>query len=236
MTIPNQAPDSSVSGYLQPIPTPPGLPEPLGSQDLDNYIQQMVAAVAGIDEILVRPRFQPEPPNLPDFVTDWVAVGVQRHRPIGFVQATIHHPEGNGHDETQRHEEIDVLASFYGPRSNHYATNFHNGMLIWQNRSLMRLVGMSLVEVGDGIRAPELVKNLWLDRMDKTVTLRRIIRRDYPVLNLLRSKGYVIPNPGHGYQAPWDTNNLVVPTVLETHWDDEQTIWDDSATRWHVHR
>lgn len=199
MTIPNQSPDSTVAGYLQgsAIGALPGQIAP--GQPLEDYLQQFVAAIAGLDGTLVRPRWQQEPPNLPDFGVDWAAVGITERRPLGPNTAVIHHGEGQGADEIQRHEEFDLLCSFYGPNCADYATNLHDGLAIWQNRSLLRLSGLAFVEAGIHRVLPELVKNRWLDRADKTLTLRRIIRRNYPVLNLASARAKIATDTDSQY-------------------------------------
>jgi hypothetical protein len=222
MTIPNQARDSSQAGYLQPGRTDQFVLDTSGAYGLDHgywtslqlegpaledYIQQFVAGVAGLDGTLVRPRYQPEPPNLPDFSVTWCAVGIVRKRPIGVYGATIHDPVNDGHDLVQRHEDIDVLASFYGPQCDYYAANLHSGLMIWQNKSALAAVGMAFVEIGEGTRAPEFIKNQWLDRIDKPLWLRRIIQRVYPVLNILEAAGTVTADPGT-YTASFDTDKV----------------------------
>lgn len=180
---------------------PHGMPV-LEGQDLEDYIQQWVAGISGLDGTMVRPRWQPEPPNIPDWGVNWASVGIMKHRPVGVYPAVIHHPDGDGWSELQRHEELDVLVSFYGTHASDYAVNFHNGCQIWQNFAVLRLVGMALVEVTDGTRNPELIKEKWWDRIDKPFVLRRIIRRSYPVLNLLSAEGWIITDPD-GYRAPF---------------------------------
>lgn len=211
MTIPNQAPDSSVAGFLQPTQPEPDWQISAGS--LDDYLQQMVAGVAGLDGSLVRPRWQPEPPNLPDWATDWCATGITRRRPIGAYSAQLHDCEndtgGPGHNELQRHEEFDLMCSFYGPNCDVYASNLHDGLQIWQNYAALRLSGMALVEVQETLRVPELIKQRWWDRCDKTLVLRRIIRRNYPILNVLSAGAEIVTDGPSGYTviaaAPWPT-------------------------------
>jgi hypothetical protein len=177
--------------------------EPLEGIALEDFVQQFVAGVSGLPGQNVRPRWQPEPPNIPDFGVDWCAVGITRHRPIGTWASVTHCSAGDGYDMMQRHEDLDILCSFYGPGADDFAGNLHNGLMIWQNRSLLTLVGMAFVEISEGIRAPEFIKNRWLERTDKPLWLRRIIVRTYPVLNLLSASGAVIPDPGGTYQAPF---------------------------------
>ena len=162
------------------------------SQTLENVCQQLIAGVAGMVGDVVRPRWQgPDPPNLPPYGTDWVAVGITRKRPIGIYGATIHQNPEPGTDLMQRHEEFDLLCSFYGPNADVYSSSLHDGLMIWQNKSELRLVGMAFVEITEGIRVPELIKNQWTDRVDKTVILRRIIQRTYPVRNIVWAGGWI---------------------------------------------
>jgi hypothetical protein len=217
--IPNQAPDSSVAGYLQPgrtddfaLDQPPGLDQGvfelpnLEGPLLDDYLQQFVAGISGLDGTLVRPRWQPEPPNIPDFGTTWASLGIMRRRSLGFVGATLHDPAGNGHSIMLRHEQLEILISFYGPQCDEAAGNLHDGLMLEQNRIVLRSMNMGLVEITDGISNPELIKERWLDRVDKTLFINRCIAREYPVLNQLTASGTVIPDPGGGYQAPFTVN------------------------------
>jgi hypothetical protein len=169
----------------------------LEGQDLEDYVQQWVAGVSGMDGAMMRQRWQPEPPNIPDWGVDWGAVGVTRHRPIGIWSYVGHCSDGNGYDQMQRHEDLEILVSFYGPNCDEYASNLHNGVMIWQNRSVLRLVGMAFVELDEAIRAPEMIKNRWWDRVDLPLVLRRIIIRNYAVRNLLSASAAVITDVGY---------------------------------------
>jgi hypothetical protein len=171
------------------------------SDTLENYVQQFVAGVAGLPGELVRPRWQPEPPNLPTLDVTWAAVGIVQRRPIGIYAWVGHDPNadgGQGLDKMQRHEEMDLLCTFYGPDSDVVASNLHDGCMIWQNKSELRLNGMAFVEITEAIRMPEMIKNQWVDRVDKTIVLRRIILRDYRVRNQLWAGGSIIADPS-GY-------------------------------------
>jgi hypothetical protein len=178
----------------------------LEGQRLEDYIQQFIAGVSGLDGTMVRPRWQPEPPNIPDYGVNWAACGIVRHRPIGVYPAIIHHPDGDGYDEMQRHEELDILVSFYGANANEYANNLHNGLMIAQNYTVLSLVSMALVEISEGTHNPELIKERWWDRVDKPVILRRLIQRTYPVLNLLSARGVIIGDAGR--EVPFDTTGM----------------------------
>jgi hypothetical protein len=203
MTIPNQATDSSEAGYLQPTPPLPPGQVPTG-QPLEDYLQQFIAGVAHMDGTLVRPRWQPEPANLPDWGTDWCSVGLVRVQPIGVYAWVEHHPldhQGDGASEMQRHEEFEVLCSFYGPHASSYADNLQSGLSVWQNWSALKLVGLAYIECKDPVIAPELLRERWWNRYDITVTMRRIVRRTYPVLNILEVFSRVRTETGYETQS-----------------------------------
>jgi hypothetical protein len=216
----------------------------LEGQKLQDFLQQWVAGVAGLDSTLVRPRWQRVPPNIPDFDTPcWAAVGLQRARPIG-VYAWVGHngrrgipqrtvwdqleslwdvrpvadrsnvsearsewdlEEGrltDGYGAMQRHEEMEYLISFYGPDCETVASRLHNNSSVWQNMAILRLVGLAFTETGETVWAPEFIKEQWLNRVDKRLTFRRIVRRDYPILNILEQPFRITADPG-GYQADY---------------------------------
>jgi hypothetical protein len=170
-------------GYIDSIP-------PLVGQPLDNFLEQAVAAVTGLDPIMVRPRFQNEPPNLPDFGVNWAAVGVVRYDPVGYPGAR-HDPTGNGRDWQQDTEELDLLCSFYGPDCDRNSRQLRSGIFVAQNREALYLNGMGLVDVGSRLRVPAYIKERWTDKIDMTVRLRRVVVEVYPVLNLRSVAGQV---------------------------------------------
>lgn len=172
--------DSSTGGYLAPSASP----APIEGQTLNRFLQQIVVGITGLDPTLVRPRWQPEPPNMPAIDATWVAIGITNRKADTFA-AIIRDPTGDGADTVQRHEEFDLLCSFYGPSADDTASLLREGLSIAQNREPLGLADMGLVGVSDTITAPSLVNDRWQYRLDMTVTIRRQIRRTYPVLNVL---------------------------------------------------
>ncbi|WP_374991956.1 phage neck terminator protein, partial [Burkholderia multivorans] len=83
-----------------------------------------------------------------------------------------------------RHQDIDVLCTFYGPRAKGYAQRLADGLAIPQNREQLQLQDMAFVGVGAIRPVPDFVNQQWVRRYDMTVTLRRKITRTYSVLNL----------------------------------------------------
>jgi hypothetical protein len=182
--------DSATGGYL----APGVIAAPLEDQALEDFLHDVVAGITGIANDLVRPRWQEEPPNLPARNVDWVGQGIPNRRRDTFP-VVQHDPDasaGAGADILIRHEELELLCSFYGPNCQAKATLLADGIFIPQNREVLATVGLKLKEAGEPTKAPELIKGRWYQRCDLAIWLRREIRRQYPVLNLLAATGEVI--------------------------------------------
>lgn len=180
---------SATGGYLTPTS------EPLQDVSLDQFLQVFVVGLCGLPGQLVRPRWQPEPPNLPAFGTDWVACGVHStdRETFGYVK---HFGDGDGHEEVWQHEVVNFLCSFYGPNAWNFAGRLAQGIMLSQNREALFLAEMGVVEVTSPIAAPELTKNKWMHRVDETLRVRRKIVRSYSIYNLLSANGTFITDTG----------------------------------------
>jgi hypothetical protein len=170
---------SATGGYLLPDPTT----NPIDDGALDAFLQAIVVGVTGLAGSLVRPRWQPEPPNLPDYGTDWAAIGVTDYEPDDFA-VEIWNPNTLSTD-LQRQEKLSILVRFYGPNARSYSGLFRDGLQLDQNREQLYINGFALVNTGRPLRVPELIKDRWLDRVDIPWTCRRAIDRNYQVLSLV---------------------------------------------------
>lgn len=185
---------SATGGYLAPQLAP--AVAPLEDDALDDFLQAVVAGVTGLPGNVVVPRWQEDVPNLPNAGTDWCGIGITVQRADTFA-AIVHAcqnedtPPGVGYDELQRQEQMDLLCSFYGPNARGNASRLRDGLQVPQNLEVLQLNGMGLVDTGDILSLPTLVKEKWLRRFDLTVTIVRQIRRQYSVLNLLSMQGAV---------------------------------------------
>lgn len=175
---------SATGGYL----LPEQFPAPLDDDALDDFFQVVVVGITGLAPKLVRPRFQEKPLKQPDRGATWAAVGVMRVDTEfdGFIRHNPGDPltgEGAG-DEVQRYETLEIMASFYGPRSHHYAALLRDGLSIPQNNEPFQVRDMGLADLGSIIRTGDLVNQGWIRRVDFTFRVRRTVYRTYPVLNL----------------------------------------------------
>lgn len=184
--------DSSTGGYLTPDPTT----GPLEGKELMRFLQQVVMGITSINGDLVRPRWQAEPPNIPQSGTSWVAMGITE-RPSDTNAYIKHFPDG--HDELQRHEELNILCSFYDTgydgQADANCAVLRDGLQVPQNREVLFLAGMGLIDTGIPVAVPSLLKTRWLYRVDMPWRVRRIILRTYPVRNVLSLNGVLIANP-----------------------------------------
>ena len=103
----------------------------------------------------------------------------------------LHFETDPGYNELRRHQTLHLLASFYGPNSNGFAEVFQDGIQIAQNREFLTVNNMGLIESGEIVSVPELVKNKWYNRSDITFSIRRQLVRHYPVLNILSAAGSI---------------------------------------------
>lgn len=171
---------SATGGALLPSTTP----APLEGAALQNFLHDWFVALSGLDNTMVRPRWQAEPVNIPQATDSWLAFGITRYESDTFASEQ-HFASGSGYNEIRRHEVLNILLSFYGPSADSYAAILRDGMQVAQNREVLTLNAMGLVESGEVVAVPELVKDKWYYRADLTVRIRRQIVRQYAVQNLL---------------------------------------------------
>lgn len=155
---------------------------------LDRLMQQTVAQITGLDGDLVRPRWQENPPDPPERDVSWAAVGgLTRTRPaFAFVD---HHTSpinfDLSHDRVIRNQELEILASFYGPKAQANSEVFAIGIALEQNRYQLMQNGFNLILVRETVTAPALVKNKWLRGEDVRFSLRRQQIYKYKSPNLI---------------------------------------------------
>ena len=107
--------DSSSGGYLLPA----SAPAPLEGLDLLRFVQQWIVGVSGLPGEQVRPRWQPEPPDIPQAGTCWAAVGFSRPRRRISINGGTNTTTFN----LQRHGLV-TLTSFYDTGSTGQADLF----------------------------------------------------------------------------------------------------------------
>ncbi|RRA01908.1 phage neck terminator protein [Burkholderia cepacia] len=171
--------DSSTGGYLAPaVDTPPD-----EDDALDDLVHDLVAGITALAPDLVRPRWQPTVPKQPEPSVNWCAFGIQTQTPDASP-AIVHNGANEGSDTYIRHQDLDVLCTFYGQQAKGYAQRLADGLSLPQNREQLQLLDMAFVGVSEIRAAPDLVNQQWVRRYDMSVKLRRKVTRTYAVLNL----------------------------------------------------
>lgn len=175
--VPPIAVNSSEQGFLAPTDTY-GL---LDDQGLARFIQQMVAGITGLDPTLVRPAWQPEPPDEPPVETTWCSVRKEDFDPETFAW------EGNTKVNNQdvhlvvRHELVNLVAEFQGPSSERMADILSMGFQLAQNREYLTRSGYGFVESGKKVVLSLLRNERYLYVVDLPFTLRRRQQFNYAV-------------------------------------------------------
>lgn len=174
---------SATGGYLVPV-------EAVEADDvLTDLFGDLVAGVTGLERNdKVRPRWQPKPPARPPKTANWCAVGVIAQIPDDNGYLKQHN---DGH-QMRRHERVEVMASFYGPKARGYAGVFRDGVQLAQNRDVLRQNGIAVIEVGDAVNAADLVNNEWLPKVDVKAVFAREVGRTYQVLTFAAAHGEIV--------------------------------------------
>lgn len=159
-------PDSSAAGFLRPLSAP------IYDNPLDDFFHDFLVGLSGIPGDLVRPRWQPEPPNQPDFTINWLAFGFPRITEDAFAYQD-QDPDDPTQGLVQRDEILTMLMSFYGPQCGQLGKQVSAGIQLSQNRAYLRVQQISVVEVEDQIKLPALLKERWVPRVDINVRFRR---------------------------------------------------------------
>jgi hypothetical protein len=159
-------PDSSAAGVLPPLSSP------IYDNPLEDFFHDFLVALSGLPGDLVRPRWQPEPPNMPDFSVNWLAFGFPRIVEDVFAYEG-EDPGDRQRDIVERDEILTMLMSFYGPQGGALGKRVSASLQISQNRAYLRTQNIGVVEVEDQIRLPALLKEKWVPRVDINVRFRR---------------------------------------------------------------
>lgn len=184
-------PNTSASGgYLLPLVATP----PEEGVDLDALFQQVAVGVTGLAPDLVRPRWQPVTPKLPEPDVNWAGVGVKQQKADAGPYIR-HDPDANGGlgvDTMFRHELVEVAFSFYGPLGQRYAIAMRDGLSIPQNLEALLPFGLKYRDALPVLSVPEQINNRWFKRYDFTIFFARRVTRVFGTENLESAAGVLV--------------------------------------------
>lgn len=185
---------SASGGDLQPDTAP----APLDGEALQVFLQNWLAPLCGLPGNMVRPRWQPEPANIPVAGDAWMAFGLADRISDAFPY--FEESSDGLVTRLQEQEELPLLCSFYDLGStglaDRYASLLRSNLRIPQNWEPLRAGGFALAHVGTMRQAPAIKATRWLFRMDLDVTLRRQIDRTYRVRSLVSAHGEIHTDEG----------------------------------------
>jgi len=157
---------SAAAGYLLPIT------EPIYDDPLEDFFHGFFQAITALPGDHVRPRWQPEPGNMPDFNADWLAFGITLYKDDIFAYQGAD-PGNEEQDIIERDEIITMLISTYGPNATRLVKLISIGVQLAQNRAVLRANQITVVEVQDPVPLPALLKSKWVKRTDLNIRFRR---------------------------------------------------------------
>lgn len=192
-------PNTSASGgYLVPGTTQ-GLP---GGLTLNQFINTVLVGMSGLSGTLVRPKWQQNPPKQPSNEINWMAFGVQ------IFDADQNAFVGKTEDDKSyflRQENLEVQCSFYGPLAEHYAALVRDGFQLQQNVEALTLANMGYGSIGPMQHVPDLVNEVWINRIEMSIQLRRQVQRTYPILPIAAADGTIYTVLGsEDYLQTWN--------------------------------
>jgi len=182
------ATDSTAAGYLAPL-----TPDPKYDEALENIFHGLIHGITGIPKTLIRPRWQPDPPNQPDFQTDWVAFGVTVMQSDWdpYLEHDPTRASGAGTSIQEQGETLHILLSFYGPNYQANERRFRHGIHIEQNRDALIDEKIKFIELMEPVSLPALLKEKWVKRIDSKMVCRRWVSRSYPIRHFAGASGEI---------------------------------------------
>lgn len=169
--------DTTTAAWLTPTGDTPD-----NDEVLERKLSQWVRGISGLPAGVVRPRWTPtQPPQLPQN-TNWCAFGIMG---ISDDANPAFQNQTDDSAEMWKHEQIECMASFYGPGSQGVGSQFRDGLKVSQNNAQLNTLGLSLGSYTNFTPAPELINNQWVRRYDMTIYLRRKLIRTYGIKSIL---------------------------------------------------
>ena len=194
--------NSATGGYTGPSFTEPNP----GGLTLTQFIQTVLCGVSGINGKLVRPKWQQEPPQMPDISVNWLAFGIASSQP-SFNAYIAMQPDNT--TQYQRQEQLEIQVSIYGPAAFETVGLITDGLQIPQNLAGLLAANMGVVEVTKAMHIPELINERFFNRYELAVVLNRQVQRLYPILNFLSASGTVYTQTAGNvnFELPWNAAN-----------------------------
>jgi hypothetical protein len=157
--------------------------------NLSHVIHDFLVSLTGFDNTLVRPMYQPNPPTVPPFGTDWIAFNISQTEMNGSSYQVL-----NASDvfKMQRQLKYNVVIAIYGANASVTASTIRSGMELSQNWDSLRVYSIALSKVGSIMRVPELHNQRWLDRYNITLELNHITSETAGIMSIISATENIV--------------------------------------------
>lgn len=154
------------------------------SFNIYHVIHDFIAGVTGIDNTLIRPMYQPNPPTIPPLGTDWIAYNITSRDEIGHSYQSVSTLDVF---KMQQQKELELTISIYGSNALQNITNFRAAIELSQNWDSLRPYNISFQQCGKAIRSPELYNMRWLDKYTIIISLNQLAITNAPIISLINA-------------------------------------------------
>ena len=171
--------NSATGGYLV------GIESSIEGQTLDRFLNTFIVGITGISGNLVRPMWQLNPPKMPSNTVDWVAYGII----IVDQDANAYIEQTDLVSILRRNEVGELSIVCYGASAFTNVKRIRDALQIAQNREYLRAYGITIKGTKPLNHIPELVGDIWYNRVDMTIEFVREIVTSYNVLPITSVQG-----------------------------------------------
>lgn len=156
--------------------------------NLVDFLQMLLVGLSGIPGPLVRERSQPDEPKQPALETNWIAFELSSSQADFNPYMAL---DQNAVMQFQRQVTLELATSFYGPNALRVSDLVRDGFEIGQNQYWLKKANIGFKEMTQATRVPDLLNDRWVNRYERTILLRAVIQRAYPVPTLVSASGSV---------------------------------------------
>jgi hypothetical protein len=135
-----------------------------------HLVHDYIVGLTGLDNTLVRPMYQPNPPTIPPFGTDWIGF----HIKVTDTNGSSYQGYKNDVLMLQRDLVFEVTLAIYGNNAIATSSQILAGMELTQNIEIFRPYNIAFGTKGKLMRVPELHNQRWLERYNLDFTLNYI--------------------------------------------------------------
>lgn len=173
--------DSATGGYLV------GAESTIEGQTLDRFLNSFLSGITGLNSSMVRPMWQPNPPKIPSAETDWMGYGI-------IIIESDDSAYVEQHDTSallKRSEFGELSLMCYGTNAFINIKKVRDALQIGQNREYLNAYGLAIKGTKNIVHTPELVGDIWYNRVDMVIEFAREIITSYNILSIQSANGLI---------------------------------------------